>query len=79
MKKEDGDRLYEDYKKVIARCLVRIQSPLRLKLMKGNGMELLAPSDEYSYNHLVMFESQCEQPPKMRVRKSNFTRNVKKF
>ncbi|CAD8154489.1 unnamed protein product [Paramecium octaurelia] len=76
--KEQGDKLYDDYKKVLVRCLLRIQSPMRLKLIKPNGQELLESNDNYSYNHLVLFESECEMPPKKKQRRDSY-RRVSKF
>lgn len=30
---------------------------MRLKLIKPNGQELIESNDNYSFNHLVLFES----------------------
>lgn len=73
--------MYNNFQLMAMRVLVRIQSPLRLKILKANGQVVVTDSDNYSYNHLAIFETQLIPPEKFEsgYRLENYQQWLNKF
>lgn len=58
-----SETFYDDYKKAVLRILLRIKSPLLLKVYDAEGKEVFVPTKKQTWSHVALFESDLIPAP----------------
>jgi len=59
--------MYQDHKRAVYRILLEIKSPLRLLVNRPDGHPIDVDSEEYLWTHLLIMETQMDQPKKYKL------------
>lgn len=84
IEKVQGDAIYSDYVRMIARVLVLIKSPIILNLYNENGTKYhhdLDNNNHQTWTHLAMFECELKEPEtfKSKYKMENYMEWITKF
>jgi hypothetical protein len=54
--------IYNSYRKALMRLLLKVKTPIRLKVFKPDGEEIPIDDNYYTWEHLALFETQMHPP-----------------
>lgn len=54
--------IYNAYRKALMRLLLKVKTPIRLKVFKPDGEEIPIDDNYYTWEHLALFETQMYPP-----------------